>query len=157
MPTLTTTYQRSASSVARGQLPFQQRFTDTIRQVRRSAVLQSDYDDQLLDDFARGRGTVRIERLATIASTCTDVADATALADCFRAYALAARPSALQTVTEVEAMRQEQRADGDEDQAVYEYIVNPCQATRLRAIEALRRAVETSQVVIDALHRGARA
>jgi hypothetical protein len=47
----------------------------------------------------------------------------------------------------------EAEADGAEDQAVFEFLANPCQANRLRAIESLRRAAEASEAAIVALSR----
>lgn len=121
-------------------ISFQSRLADACRQVR---------------DFKKGLGTVRIEKLATIASTCTDASDATALGDVFRGHSLSRFAGADLTV--LEAMRVEAHADGQEDAAVVEYLANPCEANRLRAIEALRRAAETTLAVIDALHRRGKA
>lgn len=143
-------YQPKRSALVRFPT-FSARLADACRLIRRSAPRLTESDSQLVSDFERGRGTTRIERLANIASLCSDPADATALGDCFRGHALARMKTS--NVTVLEALRLEAQADGGEDAAMLEYLSNPCEANRQRAIEALRRAVETSQAVIDALHR----
>lgn len=132
-------------------LGFASRFADACRQIRRSAPRLTRVESKLLNEFQEGRGLVRIARLADIASTCTDPSDATALGDVFRGHSLARRT--VVDLTILEAMRLEAPADGAEDAAVVEYLANPCESNRQRAIEALRRVVERSQDLIDALHR----
>jgi hypothetical protein len=131
---------------------FASRIADACRQIRRSAPPLSKPDSKLLNEFQEGRGLVRIARLADIASTCGDPADATVLGDVFRGHSLARRAT-MAFPTIIEAMRLEAPADGAEDAAVVEYLANPCEPNRQRAIEALRRVVERSQDLIDALHR----
>jgi hypothetical protein len=130
---------------------FAERFADACRQIRRSARMTKP-DSKLVNEFQEGRGLVRMERLANIAATCDDVGDAIALSDCFRGHVLARRP--ITNLSVLEALRVEGPADGSEDSAVQEYLANPCEPNRQRAIEACRRVVETTQAVIDALHRG---
>jgi hypothetical protein len=141
-------------AVGRVRIPpvnFVRRFADACRQIRRSASHLSESDSRLLTDLAEGKGLVRIERVADISARCSDLADATALSDAFRGHALALRR--VEPITVLEAIRIEAKADGAEDAAVVEYLANPCEANRQRAIEALRRAAETTLAVVDALHQ----
>src|SRR4051812_3460081 len=132
------TYQPNARALAcTPARSFAQSIADACRQIRRSAtprIVKDSRDDRLVTDFQRGRGLVQIERLANVSRTCSDPADATALADCFREHALSGHHA---LITATEALRTEAEADGAEDQAVFEYLSNKCPATRHRAIEAL--------------------
>lgn len=141
--------QDRPSTVRIHRIPFSIRLEDACRQIRRTARLDRARS-RLLNEFQEGRGVVRLTELADITRTCTDPADATALADCFRGHALDGRVTDL---TVIEAARLEAPADGEEDGAIAEYFANPCEPNRQRALESCRRVIERTQAVADALHR----
>lgn len=124
---------------------------DSLRQMMRTAVGLTAKEVQLVKDVRRGRYIGGVFKTLEIGRKCEDVADSTAFPEALRGWAVRHHPR-LNTCWQ-SAFRAETDANGTANLAQFEFEMDPTEANRQRAIEALnRQLVETNRALI-ALHR----
>jgi hypothetical protein len=126
---------------------------DSVRQVRRSARGLTPRDRDLLKSFKDGQYLTGVMRFMEIGQKCEDVADATAFPEAIRGFTVKYHPRAHVCIGE--AFRNETDANGIANLAQHDYWLDPSEANRQRAIEALNRQLAETYRALNALHRPA--
>jgi hypothetical protein len=147
------TFPARRLAAADAQDDLQTRIADAARVTTAAVAVRSEDEQQLLYDFSRGRGIVRLGQWCAISERAFREADAVAVAEAIRGHILYRRRMRAQGLLGLlDAVAEETHSNGPADEAGLRFLVNPGRGTRDGFIEALSRQEVASRSLIDLLH-----